>query len=174
MSTLSPWLLLLGLPGLSSTQHFQHFPVINSNSHFVGRNTKYLATVGQFDHPQDILGFVSEEKQFQRKRVKARKRKGESKYKTEQNIKPMMLKNVDVFKKTTFTQPKDEKHTESSLEVTEQIYKPKLVYGKTKTARWGQKAEATWGRKILKLKRISLRSKNRKIQKLKLKTNMTY
>ena len=50
----------------------------------------------------------------------------------------------------------------------------KLVYGKTKTERWGQKAEATWGRKILKLKRIALRSKNRKIQKLKLKTNMTY
>jgi hypothetical protein len=171
MSTLSPWLLMLGLHGLSSTQHFQHFPVINSNSNFVGRNTEYLATVGQFDHPQYSLGFGREEKHFQRKRVKSRKRKVVSKYKTEQKIKPMVLKNVDVYKETSFTEPKDETHTESRLEVTEQIYKPKAVDGNSKTARWGQKAKATWGRKILKLKRISLRSKNRKKQKLKLKTN---
>ena len=146
MSTLSPWLLLLGLPGLSSTQHFQHFPVINSNNAFVGRNTKYLATVGQFYHPQDILGFGSGEKQFERKRVKLIKRKGLSKYKTEQIMKPMMLTNADVYKKTSFTEPKDEKHTESGLEVTEQIYKPKVVGGNSNTARWGQNAEATRGR----------------------------
>ena len=58
----------------------KHFPIINSNSDFVGRNIKYLATDDQFYHPQDKLGFGSGEKQLERKRVKVIKRKGLSKY----------------------------------------------------------------------------------------------